>query len=49
MKKALEKARKANADYLVLDDSGHGFAGPKDEQAWYDALVAFLAKHNPVD
>ncbi len=34
---------------LVLPESGHGFSGVEDEQAWFDALVAFLARHNPAD
>jgi len=29
--------------------SGHSFAEPRREQAWYDALVGFLAEHNPAD
>jgi dipeptidyl aminopeptidase/acylaminoacyl peptidase len=32
---------------LLLEDSGHSFAHEEDEQAWYDRLLAFLAKHNP--
>lgn len=49
MQNALGKNRIAGAEYLVLEKSGHSFAGPEDEQAWYDALVAFLQKHNPAD
>lgn len=37
------------AEFVVLENAGHGFAKPEDEQAWYDALVAFLARHNPAD
>jgi dipeptidyl aminopeptidase/acylaminoacyl peptidase len=33
----------------VLEDSGHGFDTAEDEQTWYDALLAFLAEHNPAD
>jgi dipeptidyl aminopeptidase/acylaminoacyl peptidase len=47
MRTALTNAKVPGAEYLVLADSGHGFATAKDEQAWYDALVAFLAKNNP--
>lgn len=34
---------------LVLAESGHGFWNPEDEQAYYDAVLAFLARHNPAD
>ncbi|WP_340589298.1 alpha/beta hydrolase family protein [Erythrobacter alti] len=34
---------------LALEDSGHGFYNPEDEQAYYDAIVDFLARHNPAD
>ncbi|VVT12337.1 alpha/beta hydrolase family protein [Erythrobacter sp. EC-HK427] len=34
---------------LVLEESGHGFWNPEDEQAYYDAVLAFLAEHNPAD
>ncbi len=34
---------------LVIKDEGHSFSKPENEQRWYDALVAFLAKHNPAD
>ncbi|RJY08081.1 S9 family peptidase [Aurantiacibacter aquimixticola] len=34
---------------LVLEDSGHGFWNPEDEQAYYDAVVSFLDRHNPAD
>jgi dipeptidyl aminopeptidase/acylaminoacyl peptidase len=47
MRNALRKVGGESAEYLVLENSGHGFADEKDEQAWYDALLAFLAKHNP--
>lgn len=49
MQKALQKARFDQAEYFVLEQSGHSFSSSKDEQAWYDALVTFLAKHNPAD
>ena len=32
---------------LVLEQSGHAFSGPDEQQAWYDALLAFLDRHNP--
>lgn len=32
---------------LVIKDEGHGFSSAKNEKAWYDALEAFLQKHNP--
>ncbi len=34
---------------LVFEEEGHGFYEEENEQAWYDALIAFLAKHNPAD
>ncbi|MEL1250736.1 alpha/beta hydrolase family protein [Aurantiacibacter gilvus] len=34
---------------LSLEESGHGFTSDEDRQAWYDALVDFLARHNPAD
>ena len=34
---------------LVFEEEGHGFYEAENEQAWYDALLAFLAKHNPAD
>lgn len=34
---------------LVIKDEGHSLSKPENEQAWYDALVAFLAEHNPAD
>jgi dipeptidyl aminopeptidase/acylaminoacyl peptidase len=34
---------------LVIKDEGHSFSKAENEQRWYDALVAFLAKHNPAD
>jgi dipeptidyl aminopeptidase/acylaminoacyl peptidase len=49
MRRALERARVTSAEYLVFERSGHGFATAEEEQAWYDALLAFLAKHNPAD
>ncbi|MGX7895752.1 alpha/beta hydrolase family protein [Tsuneonella sp. HG222] len=44
---AMQEAGNANAQYLILDKSGHNFASPEDEKAWYDALLKFLARHNP--
>lgn len=34
---------------LVIKDEGHSFSKPENAQAWYEALDAFLAKHNPPD
>ncbi|QDH34520.1 alpha/beta fold hydrolase [Porphyrobacter sp. YT40] len=34
---------------LVIKDEGHSFSSPENEQQWYDALEAFLDKHNPAD
>ncbi len=34
---------------LALEGEGHGFSKPENEKAWYDALVRFLAEHNPPD
>lgn len=34
---------------LILDNSGHSFASPEEEQLWYDRLLAFLDQHNPAD
>jgi dipeptidyl aminopeptidase/acylaminoacyl peptidase len=49
MRNALRRESVQGAEFVVLDKSGHGFASPEDEQAWYDALVGFLARHNPAD
>jgi dipeptidyl aminopeptidase/acylaminoacyl peptidase len=49
MRKALDKGGVKDAEYLVLENSGHSFATVEDEQAWYDALLAFLDRHNPAD
>ena len=49
MRNAMQRAQVADAVFVVLDDAGHGFATAKDEQTWYDALVAFLGKYNPPD
>jgi dipeptidyl aminopeptidase/acylaminoacyl peptidase len=49
MRDALRREGIQGAEFVVLDKSGHGFASPEDEQAWYDALVGFLARHNPAD
>jgi dipeptidyl aminopeptidase/acylaminoacyl peptidase len=49
MRSAIRRARVEGAELVVLEESGHGFASAEDAQAWYDALVAFLAKHNPAD
>jgi dipeptidyl aminopeptidase/acylaminoacyl peptidase len=34
---------------LVIKDEGHSFSKPESALAWFEALDAFLAKHNPVD
>ncbi len=34
---------------LEIEGEGHGFSKPENEQQWYEALDAFLAKHNPAD
>jgi len=34
---------------LALKGEGHSFSKKENEKAWYDALDAFLAKHNPAD
>ena len=49
MRNALRREGVQGAEFVVLDKSGHGFASPEDEQAWYDALVGFLARDNPPD
>jgi dipeptidyl aminopeptidase/acylaminoacyl peptidase len=49
MRRAIERARIPGAEFLVVENAGHGFFTPEDEQVWYDALIAFLAKHNPPD
>ncbi len=36
-------------DLLLIEDEGHSFSEPENQKIWYDALVAFLAKHNPSD
>ncbi len=50
--KVMEKAaRRTNrpVETLVIEDEGHSFSSKENEQVWYDALTAFLAKHNPAD
>jgi len=34
---------------LMIEGEGHSFTKAENEQQWYDALVAFLAQHNPAD
>ena len=34
---------------LSFEEAGHGFDKPEDEQAYYDAVVDFLVRHNPAD
>jgi len=47
MQKATEKASNTNAQYMVIEGAGHGFAEPEDQQKWFDALLGFLARNNP--
>lgn len=49
MRNALQNAGVRQAQYLEIEEAGHGFFEPEQEQEWYDALVAFLARHNPPD
>lgn len=49
---AFEKAARAapvRPQTLVIEGEGHSFTTAANEQQWYDALAAFLAKHNPAD
>jgi len=32
---------------LMIEGEGHSFSKAENEQKWYDALVEFLAEHNP--
>jgi dipeptidyl aminopeptidase/acylaminoacyl peptidase len=48
MSKAAKKAPVPPTE-LVIEDEGHSFSKAENEQAWYDALEAFLAEHNPAD
>ncbi|MEM6584291.1 MAG: S9 family peptidase [Pseudomonadota bacterium] len=48
MEKAARKAR-VPLETLVIEDEGHSFSRKSSEEKWYDALDAFLAKHNPAD
>jgi dipeptidyl aminopeptidase/acylaminoacyl peptidase len=34
---------------LVIPEEGHSFSKAENEQKWYEALEAFLLKHNPPD
>ena len=36
-------------ELLVIEGEGHSFSSAENEQKWYDALEAFLARHNPAD
>ena len=42
-------AAKVKPVELLLEGEGHSFTQPANEKAWYDALLAFLAKHNPAE
>ncbi|MEM7702948.1 MAG: S9 family peptidase [Pseudomonadota bacterium] len=48
MVRAAKKAP-AKLTTLVIKGEGHGFSKADSEQKWFDALDAFLAKHNPAD
>lgn len=48
MRSATSKAP-VKPQLLVIEGEGHSFSSPANEQAWYDALVKFLAEHNPSD
>lgn len=45
---AAAKAGKT-VETVVFPQEGHGFSKPENEQKYYEALDAFLAKHNPAD
>ncbi len=47
----VSRARGAGVELetLSFEEAGHGFDKPEDEQAYYDAVVDFLARHNPAD
>ena len=34
---------------LVIKGEGHSFSKPESAQAWFEALDAFLTRHNPAD
>jgi len=46
--KASEEAP-VKPETLVIEGEGHSFSKKESEKRWYDALEAFLAKHNPAD
>jgi dipeptidyl aminopeptidase/acylaminoacyl peptidase len=48
MRGAAEKAA-VPVELLEIEDEGHSFSKPENEQKWYDTLIAFLAKHNPAE
>lgn len=47
----VDRADDANVELetLSFEEAGHGFSNPEDEEAYYDAIVDFLARHNPAD
>ena len=47
----VSRARGAGVEIETLSfpEAGHGFDKPQDEQAYYDAVVDFLARHNPAE
>lgn len=46
---AAAKGASAALTTLEIQGEGHSFSKPENEQQWYDALVGFLARHNPAD
>jgi dipeptidyl aminopeptidase/acylaminoacyl peptidase len=49
MRNAIDRAHVHGAEYVTLENAGHGFSTAADEQKWYDSLLAFLARYNPPD
>ena len=51
MEMMLDRAKRAGVELesLTLEESGHSFADAAEEQAYYDAVLGFLARHNPAD
>lgn len=50
--KAMRDAARRSAapvEELVFEGEGHGFGKSENEQRWYEALEAFLARNNPAD
>jgi dipeptidyl aminopeptidase/acylaminoacyl peptidase len=36
-------------EQLTFPTEGHGFADPENRAKWFNAIEAFLARHNPAD